>query len=519
MDESIFYIAEGDPADKHSQESFAMATSVHNSHQHASFRQADCAKNGAVLTGSGPGERLLVASPNKALLNVYSWGKESPDQRIPLPEALTCLSLVSHPNSKLFVDSMRSSQFNLPSFRIPWLLAGGSKSGKIYVWELSSGSLLCVKEAHYQAISVVRFSKCGTFLVAGSDDARCTIWKTLDLISIFQGEDEDTVKAAKPFHAITDNTLAISDLYLSEAGLINDLRLYTVSKDSTLRIYDIMTKSLLTTFILPEAIDSVVTDPAGRAVYLGLASGLIRTIPLYNINPNTMVLESIGGNRKIVTVENDPNLNFTFVHHQQRLSAETNTSLLHKSLKKKNDDDNKPISVTKLAISLDGTNLVSGDSLGRVFVSDIITRQVAKTFTPCNSPISYIQVNAAPFDALNTPSSSKVDKKHRLIPQFKRVLASRNPIEHQLNLEIPSEAKDEEEEDFGDWLSRKTQEDLEFKNLSGVNSSVKTVSTSAISSSNQELEEKLAKVSNAYTELRTKHEELLKEHSKVLSSK
>ena len=146
MDESVFYIAEGDPNDKHSQESFALATSIHNSQQHASFRQADAPKNGAILSGSGQGERLIVAAPNKALLNVYSWGKESPDQRIPLPEALTCLALVEHPNTRLFSEFHRNSEFKLPSYRVPWLLAGGSKSGKIYVWELSSGSLLCVKD-------------------------------------------------------------------------------------------------------------------------------------------------------------------------------------------------------------------------------------------------------------------------------------------------------------------------------------------------------------------------------------
>ncbi|KAG2736984.1 hypothetical protein G9P44_001074 [Scheffersomyces stipitis] len=524
MDESVFYIAEGDPNDKHSQESFALATSIHNSQQHASFRQADSPKNGAVLSGSGQGERLIVAAPNKALLNVYSWGKESPDQRIPLPEALTCLALVEHPNTRLFSEFHRNSEFKLPSYRVPWLLAGGSKSGKIYVWELSSGSLLCVKEAHYQNVTVVKFSKCGTFLVAGSDDARCTVWKTLDLIAVFDGDNDESSRNFKPYLAITDNTLAVTDLVLNEPGVINDLKLYTVSRDNTLRIYDIITKQLLTTFILSEAIESVVADPAGRAVYVGLSNGLIRTIPLYNINPNTSVLESIGGNQKIITVESDPNLKFTFLHHQQRISADANkTSILHKNLNnKKNDTENanKPIHVTKLAISLDGTNLISGDSLGRVYVSDIVTRQVVKTFTPCNSPISQIQVSSAPFEALNVSSNSKVDKKHRLIPQLKRVLTGRDATEHQLNLEIPSESRDESDENFAVWLSRKTQEDLEFKNLSGVNSSVKKVANiTSDSESKKELEDKLAKLSSAYTQLRSKHEELLKEHSKVLNNK
>ena len=89
-----------------------------------------------------------------------------------------------------------------------------------------------------------------------------------------------------------------------------------------------------------------------------------------------------------------------------------------------------------------------------------------------------------------------------------------------MNLEIPSESRDESDENFAVWLLRKTQEDLEFKNLSGVNSSVKKVANiTSDSESKKELEDKLAKLSLAYTQLRSKHEELLKEHSKVLNNK
>lgn len=530
MEESIFYIAEGNPADKHSQESFALSTSSHTSQQHASFRQADCPQNGAVLTGIGKGERLIVVAPNKALLNIYSWGKESPDQKIPVPEQLTCLALCHHPNP---VVSGESRPHSLPSFRLPWLLAAGSKSGKIYVWELSSGNLLCVKESHYQQVSSIKFSSCGTFLVTGGYDARVMIWRTLDLISIYSNQDDE--RNIKPYHSITDNSLPLTNILLSLNGIVNDLKLYTASRDSTLRVYDIITKTLLTTFILPYAIESLTKDPANRAIYCGLSNGLIRTVPLYKINQHTSVLESIGGNSKIITLDNDPNLLSTFVHHQQRINTEA-ASNLHKATSKANDE--KPILVTQLDISLDGTSIISGDSLGRVFVSDIVTRQVLKTFTPCNSPISYIQINACPFEVSNNSGNAgtkgKNDKKHRLIPQLKRVLASNEPIEHQLYLEIPGTMNlddemdtetdatpfGDDEEDFEKWLVRKSQEELAFKNLSNINSSVKILGDSAnglVNNKVTDLQEKLDTVAKAYTELRTKHEQLLSEHSKLLN--
>lgn len=359
---------------------------------------------------------------------------------------------------------------------------------------------MCVKESHYQQVSSIEFSSCGTFLVTGGEDARVMVWRTLDLINLLN-EDRNI----KPYYAITDNTLPVTSVLLSKAGVVNDLRLYTTSGDATLRVYDVVTKTLLSTFILSAPIESATLDPANRAVYVGLNTGEIRIIPLYKINANTSVLESVGGNKKIVTVEADPELKNTFVHHQQ----------------------NQEAAVTQLKMSLDGSSIVSGDSIGRVFVSDIVTRQVLKTFVPCNGSISVLSVNTCPYETVNATDAARIknDKKHRLIPALKRVLADSSTISHQLYLEIPDEInedeEEEEDEDFQVWLSRKAQQELSFKNLSTINSSVKSLSTNAgsglVNSKVTELQETLDTVSNAYSELRTKHEELLKEHAKYVA--
>ena len=499
MDEVVFYIAQGDPADKHSQESYGYVTSIHSSKQYASYRQADSHINGTAITGIGPGERIFTAVPNKALINVYSWGKESVDQRIPIPEALTCITLINHPNGSNS-DNDDNQLYKLPNYRVPWLLAGGSKSGKLYIWELSSGNLLCVRDAHYQGITTIKGSSCGTFLITGGEDARCLVWNLAELISIYDKSDHQV----KPYWQITDNTLPLTDLCLNDTHNINDLKLYTTSEDSTVRIYDIVTKSLLTTFILPSSAECITKDPANRALYVGLNNGLVRSIPLYSINSHTSVLESIGGMNKIITVDADPNLKETFVAHQQKTKT----------------GDDKPVVVTKLTISFDGTSIISGDSEGRVFVSDIVTKQVVKSFTPCNSPIAYIAVETVPDDFVNNLATStttnKADKKHRMIPQFKRVLASTNSEEHQIFLDIPGKTTATTNAtgniDFATWLQGKQSEELQFKNLSGINSIVKQVGNENVS----DLEEKLQRVSQAYTELRNKHEELIKEHAKLL---
>lgn len=499
MDELVFYVSQGDPKDKLLQESVAVVALAHSSQQYAAFRAADCPQNGAVLTGVGHGERLFVASPDKALINVYSWGKEGVDQRMPVPEPLTCLALVHHPKIGP-LPTTESAKHNLPAFRVPWLLAGGSKSGKVYVWELSSGNLLSVKEAHYQQVSVLRFSSCGTYLVSGGFDARCMVWRTLDLVLVF---DIASDLAVKPYATFSDHTLPVTDVLVSETGLSNDLKVYSVSRDNTLRVYDIATRKQLSTFVLPYGIECITKDPANRALYVGLSNGLIRTVPLYQINVNSGTLEAVGGSDKVVTLDLDPNLLHTFVHHQDGVSADTH--------------------VTRIAIAMDGATIVSGDSAGRIYISDIVTRQVVKTYTPCNTAISAIFTYFAPSDvgdAQKATNGANKDKKHRLIPNLKRVLADTAAADHHVNVEIAKDGDDDlYTSDFDAWLQTKAQEELEFKNLSEINSQV-TINGSVVDGNDfarvKDLEEKLARLSQAYTDLRANHEILLEENKLLL---
>lgn len=449
MEESVFYIGKGSPEDKHSQESFGTVASIHTSKVFQSFRQADCNRYASKISGIGNGEKLFVASETKALINVYVWGKESVDQRMPIPEPLSCLDVVHLPVSE-------SESKGIPNYRVPWLLAGGSKSGKVYVWELLTGNLVFVKDVHYQAINVLKFSPCGNFLVSGGDDSRCIIYKTEDLVS---GRED-----VKPWHIINDHTLTVTDLTISE-GLINDVKVYTTSKDSTLRVYNILKKELLTTFVLPASIDAITKDPVGRYLYVGLNNGTIRSIPMFKINNS--VLEAVGGIGKIITVANDPELRETFSFHSNK--------------------------ITQLQISMDGTKLISGDDQGFIYVSDVISKQIIKDFK-INSGVSCLQVLTFPTDIFS--DSLINDKKTRLIPPFKRVLNDKSQLEHDIYFEIPSNTQ--QESNFEHWINEKAQEELEFKTSESVGNDK-------------------VKISNAYNELKSKYDELLNDHKQLLN--
>lgn len=461
MDEVVFYVTAGDPADKHAQESLAAVSLAQRSHHYASFRNAECPLHAAALSGVGPGERLFVASPNKALVTTYAWGKESADQRMPVPEPMACLAVAPQPTT--------AHGDTKPAFRVPWLLAAGSASGKLYVWELSSGTLLCVKDAHYQLVSVLAFSPCGTFLFLGGLDSRVNVWRVVDLVSAAESS------SAKPYALFADHSLAVTDLVVSAAAAKNDLAVCSASRDGTLRVYDVATKTLQTTFVFPHPVHCVARDPAGRALYAGLDDGSVRQVPLYVVNPYSHVLEAVGGSGKIVTVEQDPLLAQTFVHH-------VSEGMGHP---------------TALAVSMDGMRLVLGDSNGQVFVADVVTKQIVKAFTPCKSAIAAVAVMVSSVDTLRADAG--IDKKHRLLPQLKRVLALEDPAQHTVTVQIPGEPA--AAVDFPLWLQQKAQEELDFK-----------VHGALLGT--PDAEAKLQKVSAAYTALKTQYEELHREHFK-----
>lgn len=504
MDETLFYISEGNTDSKDSQGSFAHAVSIHGPQLYASFREADCFRNGAALTGAGTGERLFLANKHKALLSVYLWGKEGVEQRMPIPEALCCIALCKHPR-RTSIDSSNST--NIPSFRLPYILAGGTSSGRLYLWELSSGNLMTVRDIHYQAITVLKFSACGTFLISGSKDTRCIVWRTADLLPTFVSGELPS-KTVKPFAVFTDHTLPITDLYVSQMGLVNDLRIYSCSRDGTLRVYDLLTKQLLTTFVLPYPIECITVDPAGRACYAALANGSIRSIPMYSVNKKNATIESIGGIGKTITMDSDPDLLHSFIMHR----TENATSMKNGN---KNTHSVLPV-VSCLELSMDGSILFSADTLGRVIASDVASKQIIKSFPATKSAIAYIEVRKLSLPrGMDMVGTNKHSRNSNLVPPLKRTLISEDQLDHHVYIEIASDAKNEQ--NLNSWLDEIAREEMAFKNFSNIDSSVKIAkSDESQDSESESLKIKLRKVSEAYENMRKVHEKLVEDHKNLL---
>lgn len=485
MEEVVFYCSQGSPDDKQGALSLAVATTLHSQQQTVAFRQAASYPNGAVITGTKPGDRVLVAAKGKALINVYSWGKESPDQRIPVPEQLACLALCPN-GTESYSDIVEdeTNETRLPKFRLPYLLIGGGVSGKLYVWELNSGLLLNVKEAHYQMPTSMKVTSDGSYLITSGKDSRVLVWRIADLVA-FNKDDE---KLVKPVHVFSDHTLEVTDVFVSN-NTHQDSKLYTVSKDSTIRVYALQNFTLLSTFVINGQIQSITVDSADRAMYVGLADGHIRIINLYEANPATNVLEARGGHGKVLTLQPDHELKETITYHAGH-------------------------GVTQLALSLDGSLVISGDEKGRVAVIDVVSKQVVKELKELSGSITSVQV----LNTFNDVSvaGQQAEKNTRVIPTFKRVITTNEPKEQDVLYQIADE-QEEKLFDIDAHLEKVATEAMFFENFTNVNSEVVMRDNShADGAKLKEAQDKLYKVTKAYSDLRAMYEQLYSEHAALL---
>lgn len=528
MEEIVTYIGAGLEDDKHGENSVGYSVSIHSNSVSYAYKNANAHPHGAVSTGflGASNDKVIAGVKNKALLHVYVHGKEAPIQKIPVPEQLTSLTITNHSNNKSASNNSTNGSSSDEFLQLPWLLVAGSITGKLYVWELNSGNLLYNRSVHYQKINKIALSNNNNYIVTTSDDARVLVFRTLDIITAHQSQNFNI----KPLHAITDHTLPVTGLQIT-SGLSSDLKLITASTDSTCRIYDLTTGKLQLTLVLSYPIHSLALDPAFRAVYLGLANATIREVKLYQVDPVTKKLYYIAekASNKIITLEDDPDLKYSFLSHQQ--TEKSSTAKVH---------------VSSLDVSFDGTILVSGDSLGKVLVSDIFTKQTLKALKPVNGAVTCLQLSTALSKDPNSGGSSsgganllgskKSSNNYKTVPQLKRTIGNNSDLSHhEIQVQIPENQyslrlksnNQKQDYDFDEYLANVAAEEQVFSRLADggdqqqQQNGGKTSVEAAAKESNEvaELKRKLEKITSAYSQLRGIHEELYEEHSKLLGSK
>ncbi|KAJ2961028.1 hypothetical protein NQZ79_g3661 [Umbelopsis isabellina] len=408
---------------------------------------------------------VFSAQTDKAIINAYSWQKDQVHSKSLCPEKISTVAV-----SKQGV-----------------YCAGGTQGGKIYIWEISTGVLYRSFDAHYKKITALRFTDDDTALISASDDASVNVWLLTKLLD----EQEDITVAPSPHYSWSDHSLPVTDIVCG-TGTYGSARIWTSSLDHTVKLWDLATGSLLTTFLFPHPIDTLAVD-VSETTLLAAGHHNIYQVDLYKrVEERSYAaasVESLGGMGKVESVGLDSSSNARiFKGHTDIINS--------------------------LSFSFDGSLLISGSQDGDCIVWDVPSRQALRKFSQHKGPVTSVTCFIKPPE-LTTAFVGQQRSMESVMPitPFKRTRRTEDEErEHGLNMIIPNTTQDLMEFD-SKFDGRSTQYLApEIQHIQQTNEFVGQVQTEDSSTSLRtqvnKLQSELVRVHDHYNKVKSLHNEM-----------
>ncbi|WFD34342.1 Pre-rRNA-processing protein ipi3 [Malassezia cuniculi] len=302
---------------------------------HAAPHGVSCTPSATHAAGdSGTGGLVAVIENERALLIVYSWQKDQPLARIVLPQKMVAAEL--SPDGTY--------------------IATGAADGRLFIWEVASGALITSFEGHYRAITALRWTSDSAALVSASADSRVCVWS---LSSVFGASDLGAdAHVPSPYAFFADHTLQVTDVLVTPGAFPNAAKVWSASKDMSVKLWDLARRQLVSTFSFPAAIGCIALDPLERFLVAGEAAqkgpGRLFRVDLYDAE-TVRARGGRGTEGEIVRTDGMPTLVL---------------------------DD----AITAVAVSNAGSHAVVGTAAGQLHVADVSTLQVQRVLSACGAP-------------------------------------------------------------------------------------------------------------------------------------
>ncbi|GMR36552.1 hypothetical protein PMAYCL1PPCAC_06747 [Pristionchus mayeri] len=207
---------------------------------------------------------------------------------------------------------------------------------RIFVWLLSNGDLVGVRDVHLREITCITLSVDDSTLVTSSEDGGVRVFLVSDIVS--SGESEST-----PLREWQAHSLSVTGLSLSRSG---SLRVASCSLDHTASIHSIALDVCLLRVSSDRPFTSVSLCPSETRLVMGTDQGVIACVSLHDVAKN---------DQKDITL------------------STTNSASTDFLLRGKHNSE-----VIRVAFNSDGTLLASGDSEGKYIIWQIGSKQVLK---------------------------------------------------------------------------------------------------------------------------------------------
>lgn len=310
---------------------------------------------------AGMGGGAVAIDADKAVLTVYAFQRDQPVARIVLPHKMQCVALAP------------SGDY----------VATGADDGRLYMWDMASGALLCSFEAHYRALRTLCFSPDGAALATGADDARVCVWSVPSLLG-----HTDLAGGSVPaaYATLADHTLPISDLHWSAGAFPQRAALWTASHDARVKLWDLSTRRLLSTYTLPGSVARVAIDRLERFFFATLLdSNTAYRVELYTQDPGAWQARGGRGAEGVAYA----------------IGADDAHVMLADT-------------ITALTLSLTSSHVALGTQTGQVHLVDVVTLQTVRvlhataslTAAP-DTPVTNLVAMARPPDLLTAAQLGK----------------------------------------------------------------------------------------------------------------
>ncbi|KAH7073403.1 WD40-repeat-containing domain protein [Paraphoma chrysanthemicola] len=298
------------------------------------FKKSATAPNGIAVSSS----HIFAAQADKAIVHVYSREKGNQEAIVPFPERIHSIALAAQ-------DAV---------------LLLGTESGRVLAWEICSGRLASSSTAHLQPVTCIAVDPSSNFFLSGSSDAMVHVWALPAILSF----SPDTSRS--PVHSLSTHRGPISSIACGHSSSSANIAV-SISGDKSAIVWDYHNGQALRTYLLPDAPTAVTLDPADRGFYVAYADGSLQTVDFYDevqqSNP-TSVLHDVASSHRPV----QPSPKTRFNAESQKLGG-----------------------VLSLALSWDGTTLVSGHASGKVASWDIAKSNYMSTLANLPGPVSNLQ--------------------------------------------------------------------------------------------------------------------------------
>ncbi|RHZ20986.1 hypothetical protein DYB37_001441 [Aphanomyces astaci] len=294
------------------------------------FKGSSCSRHGLVAVPRT--HHLIALQPGKLAMHMHMWGKDVPHFKCHVTEHMGPMVTTSDGN---------------------YCIAGGA-SGKMYIWDVATGALLHVWDAHYKAVCIVialvsalRLTSDDAFVVSGGEDAVVHVWRLLDLLDA-SSTDSALQSGAAPVHTWTDHVLPITSIHCGLGGVNG--RVFTSSLDRTTKVYDIPSGTCLVSITCPSFVNVCAADAMEHRLFLGAGDGRIYVVDLHA----AATAATAAAARVVVTHNGTP-------FAKDALSVDG--FIGHES------------PVTALLVTECGQYVISGDDEGTVRMWDSVSRQ------------------------------------------------------------------------------------------------------------------------------------------------